>query len=68
MLDCEIAGVIALNTSLASIPGSLESIRVGLVPFGSSAATADVGGQPRQQDSVAATDDEDHRCCERTIR
>lgn len=65
-LDCEIAGVIALNTSLAAITGSVDSIRVGLVPFGSRAAVADVGGQPGQQDFVAPTDDEDDNDRDRT--
>ncbi|NNF64066.1 MAG: hypothetical protein HKN07_07380 [Acidimicrobiia bacterium] len=43
LLDCEIAGLIALNQSLASIPGSNSSISVALVPFGHSARAADVG-------------------------
>ena len=45
-LDCEISGVLALNTSLAGLSG----VKAGLVVFGSSAARADVdparGDQP----------------------
>lgn len=45
ILDCEIAGVIALNTSLGSIPGANSSIKVGLVAFGDYGSAADVAGQ-----------------------
>src|SRR5262245_7521002 len=40
-LDCEISAVVALNGSLRAVPGSSQHIRVGLIPFGSSAAVAD---------------------------
>ncbi len=59
MLDCEIAALIALNTSLAAIPGSADRVHVAIVPFGNDAAVADVGGGAGQQDFVAPTDDLD---------
>ena len=59
VLDCEIAGLIALNTSLAAVPGSTGRVHVAVVPFGNEATVADVGGSPGQQDFVAPTDDLD---------
>lgn len=66
ILDCEIAGVIALNTSLAAIPGSAERIHVGMVPFGSSAAVADIGGSSGHQDFVSPIADLDTNSRDRT--
>jgi hypothetical protein len=51
-LDCEVAGVMALNASLAGSPGA----EAGLVIFGSSAAIADVGPAAGQQDFVSPLD------------
>ncbi|HWI63779.1 MAG TPA: PKD domain-containing protein [Symbiobacteriaceae bacterium] len=44
-LDCEVAGVVALNASLAGAPGA----EAGLILFGSSAAIADVGPAAGEQ-------------------
>jgi len=66
VLDCEIAALIALNTSLAAIPGSVDRVHVAVVPFGSEATVADVGGNAGQQDFVAPTDDRDDNDRDRT--
>ena len=65
-LDCEIAGVIALNTSLAAVPDSEERISVGLVPFGSSAAVADVSDDAGTQVFTTPSTDEDDNDRDRT--
>ena len=52
VLDCEIAGVVALHGSIASTGAA-----VGLVAFGSSAAKADVSPAPGEQLAVRASDD-----------
>jgi lysophospholipase L1-like esterase len=66
VLDCQIAALIALNTSLAAIPGSVDRVHVAVVPFGSEATVADVGGSAGQQDFVAPTDDLDENDRDRT--
>ena len=48
-LDCEAAGVIALNASLAGSPGA----EAGLILFGSSAAIADVSPATGQQNLIS---------------
>lgn len=58
-VDCEIAGAVALNTHLSGIPGAESHVRVGIVPFGSSAAVADVGGRSGDDDFVSPVDDLD---------
>lgn len=52
-LDCEIAGVIALNQSLVNRP----DLRVGLVAFGSTAAAADVSPSTGVQNFVSPGED-----------
>ncbi len=61
ILDCEIAGVVSLNTQLAAIAGGQGSVAVGLVPFGTSAVQADVGGQDGSQSFVSPVDDKTER-------
>lgn len=51
-LDCEISGVLALNSSLAGLAG----VDGGVVPFGSLAAVADVGPAAGQQDFTTPLD------------
>ena len=51
-LDCEIAGVVALNNSIAG-----SGAAAGLVSFGSSAATADVSPAPGDQLAVRVAED-----------
>ncbi|HWI50777.1 MAG TPA: PKD domain-containing protein, partial [Symbiobacteriaceae bacterium] len=48
-LDCEVAGVIALNASLAGSPGA----EAGLILLGSSSAIADVSPAAGQQDFIS---------------
>jgi lysophospholipase L1-like esterase len=59
ILDCEIEGAIALNTSLAAIPNSQTNIKVGVVPFGSSATIGDVNPAAGVQAFTSPTDDLD---------
>lgn len=61
ILDCEVAGVIALNSSIAAIPGANSSIKVGLVAFGSYAAAADAADHLSGRQSFIAplADDDD---------
>lgn len=54
VLDCEIAGILALNRSLAGAP-----VEVSLVVFGSSAAAADVGPADGEQVFTTPTADAD---------
>lgn len=58
-LDCEIAATIALNTSLAAIPGSNDRIRAGLVAFGDLAAIADLDIAAGDQSFVSLLADTD---------
>ncbi len=53
VLDCEIAGVIALNNSLQSAANT----QVGIVTFGSTAKVDDVGPDPGQQNLTAPAAD-----------
>jgi GDSL-like Lipase/Acylhydrolase family len=61
ILDCEIAGVIALNTQLGAIAGADQNVFVGLVPFGNSALIADVRNNTGQQDYVRPFEDQGGR-------
>lgn len=58
-LDCEIAGGIALNGSLAALPDSVSRLEVGVVAFGDTAAALDVSGAKGVQELTAPLADQD---------
>lgn len=42
VLDCEISGVLAVNAQLRALPGSADTVRIGITAFGSTAQAADM--------------------------